>query len=175
MENVEIWKPIKGFEGLYEVSNYGRVRSVDRFIEDKNQYGIYKKFLSGKILSPSKDKFGYYRIKLLGKPCKVHRLVAEAFIPNQDNLPCVNHKDENPSNNNVDNLEWCTQKYNTNYGNRNKKIRNKLSRNVICLETGTIYQSAIEVERLTGLYASNICRCCLGKYKSYLGLHWKYI
>lgn len=113
----EEWRPIKGYEGLYEVSSFGRVRSLDRYV--KTGYGSYR-LHKGKVLSPGKDKDGYLSVHLFcnGKVHKrlVHRLVAQAFIPNPDNLPMINHKDEDKTNNSVDNLEWCTAKYNTNYG-----------------------------------------------------------
>ena len=114
---IEEWRPIEGSEGLYEVSSYGRVRSLRRNI----------------ILSPKKEPMGYLRCNLyLNKNMKtfsIHRLVAQAFIPNPDNLPQVNHKDENKTNNSVENLEWCDAKYNNNYGtarirSRDTKIKN---------------------------------------------------
>ena len=123
--NVE-WRPIEGYEGLYEVSNTGRVRSVDRY-DNRNC------FRKGKVLSPAKDKNGYLKVVLnCNGKCKtinVHRLVAQEFIPNPDNLPMVNHKDEDKSNNNVINLEWCDVKYNLSYGTarireRDTKIKN---------------------------------------------------
>ena len=120
----EEWRPVVGYEGLYEVSSYGRVRSLDWFIVDSLGY---KRLHKGKVLSPAKDKNGYLKVNLHcnGKHniIRVHRLVAQAFIPNPDNLPQVNHKDENPSNDNVDNLEWCDQKYNINFGTA--RIRGK--------------------------------------------------
>lgn len=105
----EIWKEIEGYEGKYQVSNTGEVKSLN-----------YRGGGKTKLLKQIPDKDGYKTIQLCKngkiKSYKVHRLVAIAFIPNPDNLPIVNHKDEDPSNNNVNNLEWCTQKYNVNYG-----------------------------------------------------------
>lgn len=110
----EIWKDVKGFEGLYQVSNLGRVRSLDR--RKNNQ------FFCGKILSLAKDKDGYCLVTLNDgkrkKTGRVHRLVALAFIQNPDNLPEINHIDENKENNSADNLEWCSTKYNLTYGSR---------------------------------------------------------
>ena len=120
----EIWKPVIGYEGLYEVSNLGRVRSVDRLVKYSNgQIHLHK----GRILSPGLvHKLGYLQVALCNngkiKHKMVYRLVAEAFLPNPDNLPQVNHKDENPFNNCVDNLEWCTIEYNINYGTRIQKV-----------------------------------------------------
>ena len=118
----EEWRPIEGYEGLYEVSSYGRVRSLDRYV--KTCYEAYK-LHKGKILSPAKDKNGYLKVNLCcnGKhnTIRVHKLVAQAFIPNPDNLPEVNHKDEVKTNNNVDNLEWCDRSYNISYGTRTER------------------------------------------------------
>lgn len=115
----EIWRPIEGYEGLYEVSNTGKVRSLDRYV--KNGHSSYK-LHKGKVLSPAKDKNGYLKVNLScnGKNniIRVHRLVAQAFIENFDNLPEINHKDEDKTNNNVTNLEWCDRKYNNNYGTK---------------------------------------------------------
>ena len=117
---IEEWRPIPGYEGLYEVSNTGRVRSVDRYV--KTCYGSYR-LHKGKVLSPGIRPDGYLVVSLQYRMFRVHRLVAQAFLPNPDNLPQVNHKDENPGNNNVDNLEWCTAKYNNNFGTA--RIRSK--------------------------------------------------
>ena len=108
----EIWKDIEGYEGLYQISNLGRVWSVRK--------EIYRKptIVSG-YYGVSLTKDGQFDI------FTIHRLVAKAFIPNPLNLPQVNHKDENKLNNRVDNLEWCTAKYNSNYGSRNSKIGDK--------------------------------------------------
>ena len=107
----EVWKYIKDYS-KYEVSNLGRIRNRKNY----------------KVLRTVFDKLGYERITLPSDKngnieiLSVHRLVAKAFIPNPDNFPCVNHKDENPSNNCVDNLEWCTYSYNTNYGTALKRM-----------------------------------------------------
>lgn len=121
----EEWRPVVGYEGLYEASSFGRVKSLDRY-NSKNC------FIKGRILKQSNDGRGYMSIQLClnGKIERylVHRLIAQTFIPNPDNLPQVNHKDENKSNNRVDNLEWCDCSYNINYGTakeRAKKTRIK--------------------------------------------------
>ena len=117
----EIWKDIEGYEGLYKISNMGRVKSI--------------KFNKEKILFLQKDKYGYLRVGLrkMGKLKNyfVHRLVAEAFIPNPNNLPIVNHKDENKQNNCVENLEWCTVKYNNSYATALFQRKEKLKKKIV--------------------------------------------
>ena len=117
----EIWKDIKGYEGLYQVSNFGRIKKI-RFIN--NVCNIEKEHLRKLNV-----RNGYYIIQLskngARKSHQVHRLVAEAFIPNIENKPFINHKDYNPLNNNVNNLEWCTQKENVNWSICNMKKRKK--------------------------------------------------
>ena len=115
---MEEWKSIPGYEGLYEVSNLGRVRSLDRY-DGRNH------FRKGKVLSLVKNTDGYLKVLLkCNTKCKtitVHRLVAQAFIPNPDNLPIINHKDEDKTNNRVENLEWCDNYYNLMYGTGNDR------------------------------------------------------
>lgn len=168
----EEWRDIAGYEGKYQVSNLGRVKSLN-----------YRRAGKAKILK-TLERGGYLRVALYknGKNDRltVHRLVASAFIPNQDNLPFVNHKDENKKNNRADNLEWCTAKYNLNYGTRIERVSAKLINNkkrskpVLCVETGVIYPSLAEAFRQTGVYIENIHKCCQGKLKTTGGYHWRY-
>ena len=126
----EEWRSVPGYEGLYEVSSYGRVRSLDMYV--KCRYGNYR-LHKGKVLSPAKDKNGYLKVNLCcngkDKIIRVHRLVAQAFILNPDNLSEINHKDEDKTNNSVENLEWCDRKYNINYGSRKDKVRDTKIKN----------------------------------------------
>ena len=115
----ETWKPITGYEGLYEVSNLGNVASLN-----------YKGKGVRRVLKQSKNTHGYPQVVLKprGEKCKcfmTHRLVAKGFIPNPNNLPFVNHEDETRDNNNVDNLEWCTRRYNNTYGTARERMRAK--------------------------------------------------
>ena len=127
----EIWKDIKDFEGLYQVSNLGKVKRIKSIIVDISQGGVRTREIPERLLKQSFVGCGYCSVMLSKKGkvrrFNVHRLVAEAFIPNPSNLPEINHKDENKTNNREDNLEWCTPKYNANYGNRNSLI-SKLKR-----------------------------------------------
>lgn len=171
----EIWKPVIGYENLYEISNFGNVRSLDRYVNGK--WGKMK--IKGKTLTLVKEKDGYYVVNLYKnnktKQFRVHRLVAEVFISNPDNLPEINHKDENKANNRVDNLEWCTTKYNCNYGNRNRKIRKKV--NQYDLEGNFIkeWESIIQVERELNIFHSRIIEVCRGKRKQIGGYVWRYV
>lgn len=168
---MEIYRDIEGYSGLYQVSNLGNVKSLDMVVPSKNGSTQIRK---GRVLKPSKAHNGYLHIML----CKdgnrythtIHRLVAETFLPNPDNLPQVNHRDENKENNTVDNLEYCTAKYNINYGTAIER----LSKKVLCVETGVIYPSIIEVNRQLGYDCGHISACCNGKRKSAYKYHWKY-
>lgn len=128
--NTEVWKNVQGYEGFYQVSNLGRVRSLDRTIIDSiGRNRLYK----GKLLKPIIDSHGYFEVRLCKgtnrKPPHIHRLVAQAFLPNPKKLPCINHIDENKQNNAVSNLEWCSYKYNNNYGTRTDRAIQTRSRN----------------------------------------------
>ena len=187
----EEWRDIKGYEGKYQVSNLGRVKSL------KDNHGNYRE----KILDIKPNKKGYLRIELslYGKKKKfqVHRLVAQSFIPNPNNLPEVNHKDENKQNNCVYNLEWCTHQYNSNYGTRilrasnthkgkkhlsNSYSNNYCSRKVMCVTTDRDFNCIKEASEYYNIDHTNISACCKGKRKS-AGKHpvtgeklvWKYL
>ena len=127
----EEWRPVKGYEGLYEVSNLGRIRSTPRYVQQKNKYGTLSTvFRDSKVLVQRIAQRGYYIISIRNgredpHTYSVHRIVATAFIPNPLNLPQVNHKDENKLNNRVDNLEWCTAEYNMNYGTCKKRTASR--------------------------------------------------
>lgn len=176
----EEWRDIEGYEGLYMISNTGKVKSLERAVWTGR--GCYHT-LPERILKADKWGGGYYQVTLFkdGKRnrYKVHRLVAQAFIPNPDNLPCINHKDENKKNNCVQNLEWCTYKYNSNYGTNIERRVSKRRKAVIGtnIATGNIlkFPSAPEAERQMGIAASSICRCCNGKVKSAGGYVWHYV
>lgn len=167
----EIWRDIEGYENLYKVSNLGRVKSL--------------RFGKEKILKAIKNNNGYAIIFLRKegntKYYAVHRLVATAFLQNPNNLPQVNHKDEDKMNNRVDNLEFCSAKYNINYGTHNQMVSESLTNNlktskkVLCVETGVIYPSTKQVERELGFANSNISLACNGKYKQAYGFHWRYV
>ena len=172
----EEWKDIKNYEGLYQVSNWGRVKSL----------GNGKNYKYGRILKQSKNGRGYLFVSLCKSGKKknytIHRLVAETFIPNPDNLPQVNHKDENKNNNKVENLEWCTPSYNSNYGTRNKrasekKTNGKMSKSVIQYTLdGKFVKEWVSLHECSrnGFHHQNIILCCRGEYKQYKGFKWKY-
>lgn len=158
-------KDIKNFEGLYAVTEQGQVWSYKR----------------NRFLKPYKTSSGYYQVKLQKdgqtKSLRVHRLVAEAFIENTENKPYVNHKDENPLNNNVDNLEWVTAKENNNYGNHNARVKATKQNmpQVYCAETDTVYKTAATAAKALGLITYSVNAVCKGNQRTTGGYHFKYI
>jgi len=162
-------KKIRGFEG-YAVDENGNIFSTKR----------------QKALAQRLEKNGYMSVALWHngsmKRKKVHRLVAEAFIPNPHGLPCVNHKDENKLNNRASNLEWCTVQYNNHYGNNKPTVRAANARKkpvCQCTTNGqlvAVYESASEAQRITGIPQQSISKCCLGRrhFKTAGGYEWKF-
>ena len=170
----EIWKDISGYEGLYQVSNLGRVKSFRESAKFRKPEEL--------ILKPSLINSGYHVVTLYSKDRKkhkfqVHRLVAEAFIANSKNLPCVNHKDENKINNQCDNLEWCTYQYNNSYGTARIRMVDKITKPIQqkTLDGITIatYRSAGVVSELLGHPKSNIVKWCRDGIGG--GYRWRYL
>lgn len=191
----EIWKDIKGYEDKYQISNLGNIKTIKEWAGNKYS-SKYKK--CNKLIKPIKDSGGYYCVFLWknskGKTHRIHRLVAETFIPNPEKLPCINHKDGNKQNNCINNLEWCTYKYNSNeairlglsnpiegknlkrwngkFGkehNKSKKIRqiNKETNKTIA-----IFDSINDAYRKTGISPSNISTCCRKQINFKNGKSW---
>lgn len=177
----EIWKDIFGYEGLYQVSNLGRIKSYDKY--KWNRFKYIK--LKGKQLKLSNDKNGYKIICLTKNKKeimhKVHRLVAKAFIPNPNNYSCINHKNEIKDDNRVENLEWCDVKYNNIYGSRINKVKTKLNKKVNqydlqgnFIKTYNSMQSIKEHLKINNI--SSISVCCNHKkgHKSAFGYKWEF-
>lgn len=177
----EIWRPVKGYTRLYEISSQGRVRSLPRDVISGRGRGCLHHFPQ-RVLKPEMDKWGYLRVCLYkdgkGKHYKVHRLVAEAFLVNAEGLPQVNHRDENKQNNAVTNLEWCDRKYNCNYGTRNTKLaaaKNKpVEQRTKDGRLITVWPSSMEAWRQTGIHYGNISRCCNGERHTAGRFVWRY-
>lgn len=172
-EENEEWRPVVGFEGLYECSSLGNVRSVDR----KN-----RKFCKGCVLKQRKSTNGYMVVTLWKnnrkKLCTVHRLIIKSFIPNPNNLPECNHKNECKTDNRVENLEWCDHKYNNNYGTKNKRQSEKKQKRVLqySLDGDFIkeWPSLISVQNELGYNRGSLSNCCLNKTKTAYDYVWKY-
>ena len=172
----EEWRAVIGFEGLYEVSNYGRVRSLG--MDAKGAYGSVR-HLKGKILKASCGKSGYPRVCLVGRHwANVHRLVADAFIPNPENKPEVNHIDGNKANNRVDNLEWCTGSENMRHAYRAGLSNQSKIKTAQIDNDGKIikvYESSLAASRETGITQGNISKCARGLVKRAGGYKWAYV
>lgn len=202
MNKIIEWKDIKGYEGLYQVSSDGRVKSLKRIARNNRTVG-------GKIRKPKIDKDGYYCVSLwtdgVSKEHFIHRLVAQAFIPNPDNKPCIDHINTNKTDNRVENLKWCTHKENINnplsrgkyLQNRYKvegthrisiykptkesieKMAEKHKKPVGMYKNGVLikkFNSAADAERENNNYKfMSISAACNGRLKTYRGYEWKFI
>lgn len=166
----EIFKDVKGFEHLYAVSNLGTVKRK----ETKAQKGTGNYYRKEHLINQRKNNKGYFMVDLYKNNVRhqllVHRLVAEAFVENPNNYLCVNHIDENKENNQANNLEWCTQKYNMNYGTCPERIGKANSKSVIQLDkNGNFvgkYVSIICAERMTNISQGSIGDCLHGRRKT---------
>lgn len=156
-------KDIKDYEGYYAITSDGEVLST--------RYN--------RTLKPRPTEDGYLQVVLCvrgdQKPFYVHRLVAQAFVPNPEGLPEVNHIDENKNNNDVSNLEWVTAKDNCNHGTRNERMAKKHFKTVINLDTLHMYESVKLASALTGANKTSIASCCRGQAKTAGGYHWCYL
>lgn len=187
---MEEWRDIEGYEGLYQVSNEGRVRSLDIEIDayNFNAKRNIKYIKKGRILKQHSDKDGYMCVCLCRSPQdhknqKVHRLVATAFIPNPQNLLEINHKDECKSNNVVENLEWCDKSHNMRWNDLCNRIGYKLRNHLATSnkvyqysmngELVAVFDSTREAER-QGYNHGCISNCVNGRIKTYKGCLWRY-
>ena len=194
----EVWRPIPGYENQYEASTFGRIKSIDRIVPGKHP-GTYAK-INGKILRPIKNKGGYLRVNLCnkyGRKAKfIHRLVALTFLgPPKNDKTDVNHKDENTQNNRINNLEWCTKKYNSNYGSHKKRLSiattgkkkhyspESYKRMIaskekavigINIKTGNkVYFRSMVLAGKHGFSSDGISHCVTGRQKTHKGYVWR--
>lgn len=189
MNAVEIWKDVEGYEGLYQISSFGEVKSLERdCFSRKKEKPVHKK---EKILRKQNMTGGHLFVNLSKngkvKCVSIHRMVANAFIKNNENKPCVNHLNGIKTDNRVENLEWCTHTENLLHAIHVIKVHkpppaigikgkdNNRSKKVLCVNTGKIYYSAGEAGRELGTYQSNISRVCNGKANHYKNLTFRYI
>jgi len=184
LEN-EFWKPVEGYFGLYEVSNFSRIKSLKRWINNRYS-GFWKDEM---IITPSIHSTGYECVCLskngVGKNLRFHRIVAKAFLPNPENKPEVNHKNGNRTDNNLNNLEWCTSSYNQKhaYEKLGKKSwiegidssKVPASKKIVCDNFGMIFTSGKEAADAFGFHRSDLPKYCKGKLKHPHGLTFRYL
>lgn len=182
MNTEEVWRDVPGFEGLYVVSNYGRVKALSRIKRGKGNC-VY--MTRERILKPQLSSNGYYRSALTNSEGKVrifslHRLVAMAFIPNPNKLPQVNHINENKQDNSVDNIEWSTASHNINWGTRNDRVAEKMERAIIAIrikDGKELYFKSISEAKRLGYSPNRISKKVFGRYIGmcmYETYVWKY-
>lgn len=166
----EEWKEVFGFDILFEVSNMGKVRT-----KHHGKTGYQKEY---RFIAQADNGSGYLRINIpqsgKQKTIYIHKLVAEAFISNPEALSEVNHIDENKSNNRADNLEWCSHKYNCQYGTRNQKVSQKNRKRVVCNETKIVFESLGEAAKAFDVCDTAIANCLKGRSKTCAGHTWSY-
>ena len=162
MKDQEEMRDISGYEKLYAATEDGRIYS----------------YRSKRFLKPSDNGHGYYQVALckdgIRKNYLIHRLIAATYLPNPENLALVNHKDEDKLNNCVENLEYCTAKYNINYGTCIERSAKSRQKKVICVETQEVFDSINEAAKVVDIVHSGISDCLAGRKKTAGGYHWKY-
>lgn len=176
---MEVWKDIKNFEGMYQISNMGNVRSLNRVTYNKNGTKVNR---VGKIKKQTIDNLGYFHVRLSKdsqtKTFRIHQLVAQAFIDNPNNYRCINHIDEDKTNNSIENLEWCSSKYNLEYSGNTKKACNSNKKQVLQYDLkGNLikeWESLKSIELELKYSHSAVGQCCRGNTKSSHGYVWKY-
>lgn len=169
----EEWRPVVGYEGYYMVSNMGNVKSLGNGNSNNSKERILKQYKSGG---------GYLNVNLykegIIKHYRVHRLVAQAFLPNPYNLPVINHKNEIKSDNRVENIEWCSYSYNNSYNDKAKKTGEKKSKAIVGVHIisgeKVFFSSAREAKKTLGIAYQNICHCLKGKRHSAGNFQWFY-
>ena len=186
MQQEEIWKDIPDYEGLYQVSNFGRVKRLPSIVRSKSG-GI--RHAPERILNPIRQTLGYLTVKLskdgIVRSVLVHRIVAQAFVLNPNGYAEVNHKDENKTNNRADNLEWCSRSYNINYGTRSLRqsiaMTDKNGRKVKCYSNNGLLigifdgiKMASRLLKLPNRAFPNIIKCCKGEVPTAYGYKWEY-
>lgn len=180
-----MWKDIIGHEGHYQVSNLGRVKSLQRTLMQSNNHPIT---INEKILKPSLNGMDYWTVCLgYRNRQRVHRLIAKAFIPNPENKPFINHKNGVRKDNRIENLEWCTHSENMIHAYRVLQVKppatmlgkfgkdNPLSKKIVCLNNGNIYYGISEAARQLGLSVGNISEAVNGKIKHTKGFSFRFI
>lgn len=175
----EIWKDIPNYEGLYQVSNLGRIKSIGRRVSWKFYDKPCARNHNERMITPEVGKIGYYRVGLCknGKRTRysLHRIIAKAFIPNPDNLPTVNHKNGIKTDNRLENLEWVSYSDNNLHAWRvlNKKAYN--AKAVRCKETGEVFRTMAEAAIKYGKKRTALCQQMKTANRKFSGLHWEYV
>ena len=184
LESIEHWKPIKGYEGLYEVSDHGRIRSLDRVGYQRHYSGKQSKYIhKGQFIKPYTDKRGYQTLHLRKNgddfTVSVHRLVGLHFLDKPEGKDCINHRDANPSNNHVSNLEWCTQSENIQYaydhGTKRPPHLKPIGQYDDDWNLIKVWEGETAAARALGTHQANIMKVCYGEREHAGGFRWKFM